>query len=153
MSLNKDRAKSDDSLCWVLFTHWEPPVTLRSNTFLKLSTTTLARIGTVCTICIYSKWLYDCLFDTILLEVLLVRSVPCRLGISSDMALSCCLSFANLWEKFEYSNYGILPAEKLKWNLPHGFDCATLRWRALFAHTDWYTDLARGSNWSIILCL
>lgn len=43
------------------------------------------------------------LFDTILLEVLLVRSVPCRLGISSDMALSCCRSFANLLKKFEYS--------------------------------------------------
>lgn len=37
-----------------------------------------------------------CLSITILLEVLLVRSVPCRLGISSDIALSCCLSFANL---------------------------------------------------------
>ena len=40
------------------------------------------------------------MFTTILLEVLLVRSVPCKLGISSDMALSCCLSFANLQEKF-----------------------------------------------------
>lgn len=39
---------------------------------------------------------------TILLEVLLVRSVPCRLGISSDMALSCCLSFVNLWKKCKY---------------------------------------------------
>lgn len=37
---------------------------------------------------------------TILLEVLLVRSVPCRLGISSDMALSCCLSFVNLKCKY-----------------------------------------------------
>lgn len=50
----------------------------------------------------------DCLLNTILLEVLLVRSFPCRLGISSDMALSCCLSFANLWEKFEYSKYSVL---------------------------------------------
>lgn len=140
MSLNKDRAESDESLCCLLFTHREPPAILRSNTFLKLFTTTLVRI-TVSTICIL-----DCLCDTILLEVLLVRSVPCRLGISSDMALSCCLSFANLSEKFEYSNYGILPMEKLRRNLPQGFDWATLRRRALFAHTDLYTNLARGSN-------
>lgn len=41
------------------------------------------------------------MLPTILLEVLLVRSVPCKLGISSDIALSCCLSFVNLEEKFE----------------------------------------------------
>lgn len=54
------------------------------------------------------------LFDTILLEVLLVRSVPCRLGISSDMALSCCLSLENLQEKIWIFKQLNTDHEKLK---------------------------------------
>lgn len=58
--------------------------------------------------------IYFEMFPTILLEVLLVRSVPCKLGISSDMALSCCLSFANLSGKSEHSKrWGLLP--KMPW--------------------------------------
>lgn len=87
-----------------------------------------------------------CLSITILLEVLLVRSVPCRLGISSDIALSCCLSFANL----SGENLNIQKRTKKKGHAPaneyldlilqlsDGMD--------VFAHTGWHTDLANGSN-------
>lgn len=46
--------------------------------------------------CIQYVWFHGCKCDTGLLEVRLILSVPCRLGISSVIALSCALWAANL---------------------------------------------------------
>lgn len=84
---------------------------------------------------------------TILLEVLLVRSVPCRLGISSDMALSCCLSFVNLWKKCKYWKCLSLSLRMTQCCIPQKDR------RTVLKYPDQYANLDRGSKWIIILCL